>query len=81
MRGRKEKEKFWNLLDVLPELKRVLKDSHKKFLPKKRTGPQPGERTFLGAAPTCDLLAFVEVHARQLRAISQRLDVACVKLD
>ena len=80
MRGRKEKEKFWNLLDVLPALKRVPERfSEKKFLPKKRTGPQPGERTFLGAARTCDFLALAEVHARQLRAISQNLDVACVE--
>ena len=80
MRGRKEKEKFWNLLDVLPALKRVPERfSEKKFLPKKRTGPQPGERTFLEAAPTCDFLAIVEDDARQLRTLSQRLDVACVE--
>ena len=79
MRGRKEKEKFWNLLDVLPALKRVPdRFSEKKFLPKKRTGPRP-ERTFLGAAPTCDFLATSEVHARQLHAISEHIDIACVE--
>ena len=38
--------------------------------------PQP-ERTFLGAARTCDLTAFVEVHARQLCTVFKHLDVAC----
>ena len=77
MRGRKEKEKFWNLLDVLPALKRVPERfSEKKFLPKKVHWPQP-ERTFLGAARTCDLLAPAEVHARQLCTVFKHLDVAC----
>ncbi len=44
-----------------------------------RTGVQAEERKFLEAAPTCDFLAIVEVDARQLRAISQHLDVACVE--
>ena len=52
--------------------------SEKKILPKKAHCP---ERTFLGAARTCDSFAPLEVHARQLRAISEHLDVACVKLD
>ena len=52
-----------------------------KFLQEWRTGPQPGERTFLEAAPTCDFPAREEVYACQLHAISQRLDVACVELD
>ena len=73
MRGRKEKEKFWNLLDVLPALKRVPERfSEKKFLPKKRTGPQPGERTF---RRTLDV-GEEEAYARQLLAISEHLDVA-----
>ena len=54
--------------------------SNWKILTEKRTGTQP-ERTFLEAARTCDSVAQLEVHARQLRAISEHLDVACVKLD
>ena len=71
MRGRKEKEKFWNLLDVLPALKRVPERfSEKKFLPKKVHWVRKHKRTFPEAGPTCDLLAPVEVHTRQLSAIS-----------
>ena len=47
MRGRKEKEKFWNLLDVLPALKRVPERfSEKKFLPKKAHWYAKNKRTF-----------------------------------
>ena len=53
--------------------------SYKKILPKKAHWAATEERTFLEAAPTCDFLAFVEADAGQLRAISQRLDVACVE--
>ena len=42
-----------------------------------RTGPQPKEGAFLEAAPTCDFRAPSEVHARQLRTLLERLDVAC----
>ena len=52
-------------------------ESNRLKLPQEK---QP-ERTFFGAAHTCDLKASGEAHARQLRAISEHLDVACVKLD
>ena len=61
--------------------RKFAQDSHRrKFFQKKRTGTQP-ERTFLEAARTCNLIAMPEVHVRQLRAITEHLDVACVKLD
>ena len=63
-----------------PSRKFAQDSERRNFFQKKRTGPQP-ERTFLGAARTCDFPAPSEVHARQLCAISEHLDVACVKLD
>ena len=64
-------------LRILLKFSRVARRTWRKFLQKRRTGPQPGERTFLEAAPTCDFLAIFEVYTRQLRAISQHLDIAC----
>ena len=44
MRGRKEKEKFWNLLMCCQHSREFLKDSQKRnFFPKKRTGTQAEE--------------------------------------
>ena len=36
-------------------------------------------KNVLGAAPTCDLEAIEEVDARQLHAISEHIDIACVE--
>ena len=66
---------YW-LCKCQPLLKKFSEYPHGKFWAPGADGTQLEERTFLEAAPTCDFVAIVEVHFRQLCALFKHLDVA-----
>ena len=68
--GREVEKKVGSALSVTPK--------NGKFYRKSGLGRNLGKERS-SKTRTCDVIAVVEVHVFQLRAISQRLDVACVE--